>query len=337
MDIQTVPITALPRERVQAFYRQVYPQRRAAFVDRFEWRYRVGGGSPITPVMAILPDGRIAGQAAGIPVQLRVAGTVRAATWFIDFIVSPDLQRQGIGQVLTRAWMDRCDTQLGQPNDRSIGVLEKYGWRQQVGCYRFALPINLATVLRYRGMDPRVATAAGLAQPIYRALLRARARRRRPLEVRPLSHVGDLTAIVADPGPFGLVRDRGWLHWRFVDSPVASEYVHAADGDAHLILRVFADGGLRRAHVLYASEHASQDAIHNLLARLVLWALEHEIDLLWAVCSHPALVRQFGRLFPAKLPVRVSYHATGETGRSLEQHVLSLHAMDSDADIVYGG
>ncbi len=324
---------------MQAFYKLVYPQRSALFVDRFEWRYRVGYDPKVEPVMAVLPDDRVVGQAAMIPVRMHVDGAVRPASWFIDFIVAPEMQRKGIGQVLTKGLMELCDIWLGQPNDQSIGVLEKYGWKQQLGCYRFAYPINLVNVLRYRGLDPRVAACATVVQPFYRLLTRTIALRRpAALEVQPLRTVqSELTAIVKDDGQFSLVRDRDWLHWRLVDSPVASEYFHATVDDAHLILRVFASGGLRRAHILYLSDYASEAAVRALVARLIGWAFDHAIDLVWTVCSHPMLVGLLEGMFPSKLPVRFAYHAVGETGRSFEQRTLSLHAMDSDADIVYGG
>lgn len=333
-----MPISTLPRERVQAFYREVFPRRGEMFFERFEWRYRLGFDAQIQPVMAVAADGDIVGQAAMIPIRMHVDGAVHPASWFIDFIVRPGLQRQGTGQVLTKALMALCDTHLGQPNERSIGVLLKRGWQQQFGGYRFACPVNLPRVLRYRGLDRRLAACAAPIQPVYRLLKRTiPLRRAARIDVRPLSSVQDaLPEIVRDDPAFSLVHDRSWLTWRLIDSPVAGEYFHANTDDAHLIVRFVDSGGLRRAHILYVSDHAREASVTRLVGGLLAWSFDHDIDMVWAACSHPMLVRVFGSLFPSKLPQGFVYHSVGAARPLLEQRVLSIHAMDSDADIVYG-
>ena len=338
MDITTVPISTLPRERMQAFYRQVFPRRSDVFFEGYEWRYRLGFDPLIQPVIAVAADGSIVGQAAMIPIRMYVDGVVHPASWFIDFMVMPGLQRHGVGQVLTSALMALCDTHLGQPNERSIGVLLKRGWQQQFGGYRFAYPIDVSAVMRYRGTDRRLVACASAVQPAYRLWKRAVAfRGAAPLDPQPLRAVAaELTEIVRDDIAFSLVHDHSWLTWRLLDSPFASQHFHASEDDAHVILRVVDSGGLRRAHILYLSDYASEASVRTLMRRLLSWSFESRIDLLWAVCSHPMLVRVLGQVFPSQLPQGFTYHAVGDARRPLEQRVLSMHAMDSDADIVYG-
>lgn len=336
--LEVVPLSAPPRERVLAFLRGAFAQRSPAYFNHLDWHYRLGYDPASEPVVALLPDGRVVGLAAAIPGRLRLDGEEHRANWYVDFAIASDLQRRGIGQALTQAWVARCDTWLGQPNERSIGLLLKQGWRPSFGGYRFALPLRPAAILRTRGLSRAIVGAASTFQPVYAAVKRLTTTRGvRPLELQPIASVAaDLSAIVADSGPFGLVHDQAWLHWRFVESPAAHQHFHAQDGAAHVIVRVFDSAGLRRAHILYVSDAAADTEVRRTLRRLVAWSLDHGIDLMWTVCSHPRLVRILGEFFPSRLEVPFVHDARGPIQRALLERVLPVQAMDTDADIIYG-
>lgn len=338
VDIEVVPLSAPPRERVVAFLHEAFPQRSPEYFGHLDWHYRLGYDDASEPLVAVLPDGRVVGLAAAIPGRLRLDGEEHRASWYVDFATAGDLQRRGIGQMLTRALNDRCDAWLGQPNERSIGLLRKQGWRQSYGGYRFALPLQLAAIARTRGHGRGLVAAASLLQPLYGTLNRLTTTRGiRPLDLHPIASVAaDLSDIVTDSGPFGLVHDRAWLTWRLVENPTAHQHFHAQHGAAQVIVRVFTSGGLRRAHVLYVTDDAPDSDLRRLLRRLVSSALERDIDLIWAVCSHPSLVRVFGSVFPSRVAVPFLHDARGAVGAALSERILPVQAMDSDADIIYG-
>lgn len=335
--LEVAPISAPPRERVLDFLRAAFPLRSPQYFTHLDWHYRLGYDPASEPIVAVLPEGRVVGLAAAIPGRLRLDGAEHRANWYVDFAIAADLQRRGIGQALTQAWVTRCDTWLGQPNERSIGLLLKQGWRQSYGGYRFAMPLRPAALLRTRGANRALVGAVSALQPAYAAMRRLATRGVRPLELRPIAAVAaDLSAIVTDAGPFGLVHDHAWLQWRLVQSPVAHQHFHAHDGAAHLVLRVLESGGLRRAHILYVSDAAPEADVLRGLRRLVAWALANEIDVLWTVCSHPMLVKVLGSVFPSRLDVPFVHDARGAIKQALLERVLPVQAMDTDADIIYG-
>lgn len=60
------------------------------------------------PLYAIHEGQLVVGQAGLIPVNLKIKDRTELAVWHIDFQLVPEMQRKGIGQALTAAWMKSC-------------------------------------------------------------------------------------------------------------------------------------------------------------------------------------------------------------------------------------
>lgn len=83
------------------------------------------------PVWLAKSGGRIAGQLAAIPVELKVGDEVLPAMWILDFIVDPDFRRQGIGKKLVRAAEESCPVMLGVNTieQHAPALLQGLGWK----------------------------------------------------------------------------------------------------------------------------------------------------------------------------------------------------------------
>ena len=70
--------------------------------------------------------------------------------------------------------------------------------------------------------------------------------------------------------------------------------------------------------------------------RLISWAFEKRIDMVWAICSSPKLIGIFEKKLPFKIPIPFAYHCDHPSTTSLFQgHVVPIQAIDSDFDLIY--
>ncbi len=83
------------------------------------------------PIWLAKSGGRIAGQLAAIPVELKVGGEILPSMWILDFIVDPEFRRQGIGKKLVLAAEESCSVMLGvnTMEQHAPALLQGLGWK----------------------------------------------------------------------------------------------------------------------------------------------------------------------------------------------------------------
>ena len=120
------------RRAVESLYRRVFGRVVAdANRLRWEWQYvRNPMNRGRAPEIWVAREGpTVIGQFGTMPVRLHVAGSEIAASWGMDLLVAPERQRQGLGEVLVRAWDHEAGATLavGQSSS-SARLFSKLRW-----------------------------------------------------------------------------------------------------------------------------------------------------------------------------------------------------------------
>jgi GNAT superfamily N-acetyltransferase len=294
------------RERAVELMRRAFPDAEDRGADAWDWIF-VGNTSGARMHYLVAEAGeRLAGQYATMPVRLQYLGGARIGLLSLYTATDPDFARQGIFTKLASQLYDEASAETllvyGFPNPNSApGFYKKLGW-VELGPFPMLLrPLgSLASVVGNR--RPMLAPLGALAVP-GAALLEARDRtvlaveRRRGLELRRLEAFGpwadDLWRSVSPSLGTCAVRDSAFLHWRFVESPMAyTRYVALRGGEpVGFVVTAFSGWrGRRVAHLMeLMAAPGDRGAARALVAKAALGARAQGAGAMWAIATrrHP--------------------------------------------------
>ncbi len=212
------------RRGVDALVRRVFGHDAAnASQLRWEWQYALNPNTPPDgPLILVAREGpTVVGQQASMPVTLQAAGREWRAGWATDLMVAPERRRQGIGEVLFRAFDRSVDAALGlgiAPASRPLMQKLKWPYLDTVPC--LVKPLTRRALRQPRWPMPlnRLVSAATL--PAVRLVSRIR-----PLaaQIEPVRHFDarftELWERLAPAFDLAVRRDADYLNWKFIEPP----------------------------------------------------------------------------------------------------------------------
>jgi GNAT superfamily N-acetyltransferase len=212
------------RRAVDALYRRVFGHDMAnASQLRWAWQYeRNPLAQPAAPDIWVAREGpTIIGQYAAMPVRLRVAGCEVVGSWGMDVMVAPERQRQGVGEMLVRAWDRHASAGLGlglSPASRRL--FEKLGWPalRTVPC--LMKPLTRRAFRRATWPMPVNRFVSAVTYPYVRFVSRLR-----PLgaQVEPIRHFDgrfdELWERVRTSFDLAVCRNAAYLNWKYAAPP----------------------------------------------------------------------------------------------------------------------
>jgi len=221
-----------------AFQEAAWPHRNRELIpQRWRWMFADSARRLGVPprVWLHLARGRVVGHMGSIPVSLKVGTEVLPTGWLVDTMVLDDQRRRGLGsRLMVQAHEDQpFSLSLGQTAEmREIQL--RLGWQQVAPLEIAQLLIRPENVLRGKLPKP-AAMAAGLglrASTAVRGLLRGKP----DVCVKPVDRFGErhdrLWQAVSPTITCGVVRDAGYLNWKYVDQPGQRfERFEVFDGD----------------------------------------------------------------------------------------------------------
>jgi GNAT superfamily N-acetyltransferase len=278
------------REALESMYADVFGAEAATKNrDRWRWQYEE---NPYCPregpeIWVAKENGVVLGQYATMPVRLLVKGRVLRASWGMDVMVRPNLQRKGVGSRLFLYWDQQVEASLGLGlSIQSYTLFQKLQF-QDVGpvpCYTKILDPRALLARRLGG-----ALAAVLA-PILRLGLGLvfpwrRTRGAGDVDVRPLDGTfgPDYDRLWEKAGPeFAFVAERKakYLEWKFHGPPHVRYDVFEArclgELTGYVVLRCAERNGVRIALLvdLFARPD-DRETLGALLDRARLFALQN--------------------------------------------------------------
>lgn len=283
------------REALEAMYRDVFGEEAAARNQaRWRWQYEENPycpaeGPEIWVAKQAGEGGIVLGQYATMPVRLLAKGRILRASWGMDVMVRPNLQRKGVGSRLFLYWDKNVEASLGLGlSVQSYTLFKKLQWEDvgPVPCYSKVL--DPQALLRRRFGSG----AARLVSPLLRALLWLifpwrRTRSKRVVRVSPLEgEFGpDYDALweKASRGyDFIAERKARYLEWKYHRPPHVRYEVfearleRAGELTGYVVLRTAVRNGVRLGLVVDLFAHPEdKQTIGVLLDRALDWASEN--------------------------------------------------------------
>ena len=190
---------------------------------RWDWQHRRNPNCPPEgPQIWVAREGpTIIGQYATMPVRLVVNGQEMDASWGMDVMVAPERQRQGLGEVLFRAWDQQVGASLGLGlSESSFRLLQKLRWPNLGPVPCLVKPLTRRALRRPTWPMPVNRLISAVTLPFVRIVARAR-----PLaaEVTAIRRFDDeFTALwdrLASKFAFIVRRDAPHLNWKFFEPP----------------------------------------------------------------------------------------------------------------------
>ena len=300
--VPTMPAASRPGEKIaiarrseadrgplEAMYREVFGAKATENSrERWRWQYEDNPNCPPEgPEIWVAKEGdRVLGQYATMPVRLKVLDKFLRASWGMDVMVGPNLQRKGVGSRLFLYWDQQVEASLGLGlSVSSYTLFRKLNWEDvgPVPCF--------SKVLDVRGLLSRRLGAAGAAvlAPFVSLFLwlvfpERRTPARATVETRPVTEPFDdaydaLWERVAPHFDFIAERKTRYLEWKYRRVPHVSYDVFEAHRDGELsgyiVLRLTKRNGVPLALLVDLLARPEDKAtIGALLDQAFAWARE---------------------------------------------------------------
>jgi GNAT superfamily N-acetyltransferase len=281
------------RPALEAMYVDVFGKQ-AAEESRARWRWQYDENPNCPPegpeIWVAKEDGRVLGQYATMPVRLKVLDRILGASWGMDVMVGPNLQRKGIGSRLFLYWDQQVEASLGLGLSLSSYTLfKKLNWEDVGPVPCFSAVVDMATLLERR-LGKNLVTSAVLA-PLAKLFMwlvfpRRRTRNGKLVEVRRAAEpfgadYDSLWERVAPAYDFIAERKAHYLEWKYRKVPHVSYDIFEALKDGvltgYIVLRATERNGVKLALVVdLLAEPEDKATLGSLLDHAFVWAREHD-------------------------------------------------------------
>jgi GNAT superfamily N-acetyltransferase len=298
----------LPREQLGElceFQKLAYPgDARKSDLRLLDWYFRQNPNQSTgdLPLWVARENGKIVGQLATIPVELKAGTTYTKAIWILEFILLEKYRGQGLGKKLVREAEKQHPTMITLGiNEASTRVFQSSGWVALGGIHRYHRLLHAGSASRTAGKNLILREGLNLLS----APLRFTGGKRRSssaYELRPIesfdASVDELWARASTQWACAVRRGEKFLKWQFEDQPGKKFYVIQVEqggklaGYAVLFFRKGRKGGpppkAAISDIVY--DRDNQDEI---------------IDTLLGACLEAAMARKAGSLVTDVLDARI--------------------------------
>jgi RimJ/RimL family protein N-acetyltransferase len=262
------------------FYNKIYPGSRKPEI--WKWLNRSSFCDNKIPLIIIYKD-RVIGHAGMIPFNVFLDGVKYTASWFIDFALLPEYQKQGLGTVLANKWMEYSDISFTFCNEKSIRVFKQCGWTESfdANIHRYfirpfdhprlssPIPVSLLKIINKVPFFSFSQRYNKYASSIDRVRLNevtrdSLERLKVPLDI-------DRTGTIIP------VRDTDYMSWRLLNSPDRNEYfIFRIEGiqEATAIIKTYKEHYPYSIDLLWISTISNLPVIRDMIATIGVWSMK---------------------------------------------------------------
>ncbi len=323
-------ISEVDINKLSDFYKKTYFQRYKSLTNNWRWWYR-SGLNESEPIILSLDD-KIIGQAAYLPTELNVLGKKIPAIWFQDYAVLPEFKGKGLGKLLSKEWMKICPNQMAICSPDSLRVLKKLGWKDNFDTKRLARPINLTKfvpILRNLQLN--------FFDSGIRYFLKKKYNKNNSLNSYKIENnfkiINDsfkLRKSKKDIKFAEIIRDEKWLNWRLMECPYKKDIFFFEYKNNFSIVHIYSIKNIKRLNILY-TYHTDESHENAMTMMIVKWAINNNIDLMWAINRGKEFDNIFPRIFSK--PIRyAAWSSNKEIFEILQKGLLDFQGIDSDKE-----
>ena len=323
-------ISEISTVQLSDFYKKIYHKRYKSLTNNWRWWYRVGYNEFEPLILSI--DDKVVGQAGLLPIDLNILENKVPAIWFVDFAILAEFQGKGFGPILTKEWMKICPHQITFCNNLSLRVFKKFGWKNNLSIKRLAKPINilkfLPLVKKFELNFINRTLRYFIAKKYSRNILI------NPYKINDnfqiINDSFKIKKIVKNNKFAEIIRDEKWLYWRLIECPYKKDIHFFEYKNNFSIVHIFVIENIKKLNILYTySTDKPQE--NELFALIINWAINNNIDLVWAVNRNT----EFGNIFPKLLSKSINFASWSldkKVSRILQNGLLDPQGIDSDTD-----
>jgi len=322
-------ISEIATDKLLDFYKKAYFQRYKSLTNNWRWWYRVGL-SEFEPLILSV-DSRVIGQAAYLPTELEISGNKVPAIWFVDYAILPDFIGKGLGKILCEEWMKICPNQMAICSDYSLRVLKKYGWSDNFETKRMGKPINTLNFLPVlKNLNINFINKA------FRFFIKKKYNRN--ILIKPYTLKDNFNILNAsfkmkkekiNTSLAKIVRDEKWLHWRLIECPYKKDIYFFEYKNNFAVVHIFFKK-VKRLNILY-TYFTDTTLESELYIQILNWAIDNNIDYLWAINKETKLNDIFPKVFNKPLQF-ASWSSNQKIFEILKNGLLDLQGIDTDND-----
>jgi hypothetical protein len=127
-----------------------------------------------------------------------------------------------------------------------------------------------------------------------------------------------------------IVRDEKWLHWRLMQCPYRKDICFFEYKNNFAVVHIFLVENIKKLNILYTySTDKLQE--NEIFIQIINWALNNNIDLVWAIKSNTKSENIFPKFFNKSLNF-ASWSSDEKIFKILQNGLLDSQGIDSDID-----
>ena len=333
INYQIKKITQIKTDELSSFYEKVFNNRSKFLIKNWRWLYRLSYNE-IEPII-LINNNNIVGQLGLIPVNLRAGSEILSATWFVDFIITPEFQGKGAGSFLVKEAMKMSPIQMAFSNQNALPVYKKFQWSLISSMKRLGRPINPIKWIPYiKNSNLKI------FKDIYNFNLKKNFKSMS--EIKPYSFNNNSKIIIdsfikkkkINYNNLEIERDENWLNWRLFKCPYRDNIKFFEYKNNYAITHIFQDHNKLRLNIIYhyLVEEDFRLELYNLITK---WSIENNVDLIWGCSNDNDLISSLKNIFPSSLlkPLTfVSYSSDKNLYNKINSGFKNIQGIDSDID-----
>ena len=323
-------ISEVETDLLSEFYKKTYQKRHNSLTNNWRWWYRVGYNE-FEPIV-ISVDNKIIGHAGLLPIDLNILEKKISAIWFVDYAILNKFQGKGYGKILTKEWMKICPNQITFCNNLSLRIFKKFGWKNNISTKRSVMPMNVSKILPFI----KTLKLNFLDSPLRNYIKR---KYNQNIFIKPYK-ISDNYKILNDTFRIKkieknielaeVIRDEKWLHWRLMECPYKKDIYFFEYKNNFAIVHIFFVENIKKLNVLYIySTDKLQE--NEIFIQIMNWALNNNIDLVWAVKSKIKSENIFPKFLNKSINF-ASWSSDEKIFKVLQKGLSDSQGIDSDVD-----
>lgn len=266
------------------FYGQAFENRMKFLPAIWRWLNRTDFYQNRTPLIVEI-DKKVIAHAGMMPFFINLEGKKHTAAWFIDFKILDQWQRQGIGEILTKKWMEFSDCCVTFCNEKSIGVFKKTGWQESFNTFlhlNFTYPFSHPAFMRK--LPKWLCKILNITiLPFIFAFYKTKAYSKNQFKIEKLTDENFIefykiyeqksknNVTLATP-----IRDYDFVNWRILYSPNREKYFIYKCKNFQAILLINNNHG-KYIDILWITDNRNKLEISKMIATLSLYAIKQKI------------------------------------------------------------
>lgn len=324
-------ISEISKDKLFKFYQKIYPFRYKTLTENWKWWYRFDKNFA-EPIILELED-KVIGQAAFLKNNIIIDDKKFPAIWFQDYAVLPEFIGMGLGKLLTKEWMKICPNQMAICSPYSFQVLKKFGWNFDFNTERLIRPLNyfkFIPILNKFNFNFLNAFPKFLIKNKFKDKTKIK-----PYNIdKNFNIISDSfeiknSKILIKDLP-RIDRDKNWLHWRIMECPYRKDIYFFEYENSFSLVHIYFTNKVKRMNILlnYSTENKSENKLNKLI---INWALENNIDFIWAIHNDKTLNKFFPRIFNRPLKL-ATWSSSKLIMNGLKKGFDDLQGADSDIE-----